>query len=981
MKLDIKLYIDDKLVDFSNDLQISFTYSLKDVNNPTIVKNPFTKTINIIGTPNNNKIFGAIYKFDREQIYDATKLVGAYFNPSVRTPFTIYRNGELIENGYMQLNSITLKGRVINYNVTLYGGIGNYLYSLMYSENGEALTLSDLTYNVKDSTGKVINSEDEFNFTMSKEFVWNCWNGLDSNNNGTIYDFITFMPSYNGLPQNFDSDKVLINTYNNSYWDGSKEATVDGVKYTPYNNYVLATLPRKFTEWEILDLRSYLQRPAIKMSKIIEACSNPINNGGYNVELDTDFFNNNNPYYKDAWVALPLLSNKEKETQTSFSVDGKLYNNAKLQLGNVGGANVGITNGYVIPVSNFNVTNNMLDYTNTPIGTTTDVEFSFKLDFTADTNVNAEELYLCFDQTMPQPRGVGYSPHKSAVVVQLVVTDDKDNLIAYSDAYSFASTVDKIIYDADNEMTSSGVQRWEYYWKDSYNYTVYNEPIVTTNGKFINKGNRKFSFVDDDKNSDIFKVSYANIPYNEKLKLKLKVQRTLGKSGYKPFFDYNNLCAKKGFLASEYDNYKVTGGFNIEITDIKITRNEPETSVSTNTPINKKLLLKTEKTPADYLLSYTKLFNLFYTIDETTKTIKIQTIDNYFKSNIVDWDNKIDYSKDIVIKPLMFDKKFYCMKQDGENFFLNKYKNEYSIEYGQKRINTNYNFNADTQQLFDGNVFQNAVSVTDTSAYYHTFVDKNGKQQTPFNNSNYTYNLFKVTSPDVVEKTEVDYTTPSIVGAWSWNKYNGYDSFPKTCFYNIEGDEKSLSDINSTLVFYNGKIIPKDFNGKNIRYKLSDDVPEMYVLNDKKPCYLYSDYDYTQDNKIITYDCTSLPQFLRYKISANQIQASWDFGKPKELYIPDVTYDETKTIYNQYWGKYYQDQLDINTKEVTCYVNLNDEIVNSDLLRNFYYFNGSYWLLNRIENYDVNKFETSKCTFIKVNNILNYKKNFDIGEV
>jgi hypothetical protein len=120
---------------------------------------------------------------------------------------------------------------------------------------------------------------------------------------------------------------------------------------------------------------------------------------------------------------------------------------------------------------------------------------------------------------------------------------------------------------------------------------------------------------------------------------------------------------------------------------------------------------------------------------------------------------------------------------------------------------------------------------------------------------------------------------------------------------------------------------------------------------------------------------------LRYKIVGNQVQASWDFGKPKEMFIPDTTYDDNKALYEQFWKSYYNDQLDINTKEITCYVNLNDVIVNGELLRNFYYFNGCYWILNKIENYNINNYDTTKCTFIRVNELSNYKNNIGEEEV
>ena len=57
---------------------------------------------------------------------------------------------------------------------------------------------------------------------------------------------------------------------------------------------------------------------------------------------------------------------------------------------------------------------------------------------------------------------------------------------------------------------------------------------------------------------------------------------------------------------------------------------------------------------------------------------------------------------------------------------------------------------------------------------------------------------------------------------------------------------------------------------------------------------------------------------------------------------------------------------------MTCYVNLYDWDVKQELLRQFYYFNNGIWILNKIDNYDVTSNNTTRCEFIKVQDITNY---------
>ena len=98
MKSQIELYLGDELVEFSTDPQILMTYTAEDLTDPTAIKNNFSKTLTIEGTPNNNRIFG--------HYYDVTKVISTGFNPAKRVPFTLWNNGEKIETGYLKLDRV-----------------------------------------------------------------------------------------------------------------------------------------------------------------------------------------------------------------------------------------------------------------------------------------------------------------------------------------------------------------------------------------------------------------------------------------------------------------------------------------------------------------------------------------------------------------------------------------------------------------------------------------------------------------------------------------------------------------------------------------------------------------------------------------------------------------------------------------------------------------------------------------------------------
>lgn len=316
----VRLYIGNQLADLTEGISLPITYTTEDFRNPTIVKNSFSKTVSLPNTATNNKIFNHFYKLDRMQHMDA-------FDPSQRVDFQIYCNGDLLESGYIQLNSVTGIGDDKKYNITLYGGLGDFFYGLKYKEDGTQKTLADLQFFVKDSSGTVRDKDDELTFNINKEFVSDCFDNTWSSKGDKVENFITFIPANNGLYEDFDNGHCLI-AADGTLFPTSK--TEDGKTYQTKNGYALASLEKDYTEWQMRDLRSYKQRPAIKVSKLIETICRE-ENSGYKVNFDKSFFSEVNPYWNNSFMALPLLgseadgsvSNSSPVTQSiAFEDDG-----------------------------------------------------------------------------------------------------------------------------------------------------------------------------------------------------------------------------------------------------------------------------------------------------------------------------------------------------------------------------------------------------------------------------------------------------------------------------------------------------------------------------------------------------------------------------------------------------------------------------------------------------------------------------------
>ena len=57
---------------------------------------------------------------------------------------------------------------------------------------------------------------------------------------------------------------------------------------------------------------------------------------------------------------------------------------------------------------------------------------------------------------------------------------------------------------------------------------------------------------------------------------------------------------------------------------------------------------------------------------------------------------------------------------------------------------------------------------------------------------------------------------------------------------------------------------------------------------------------------------------------------------------------------------------------VECRVYLRERVL-GDWLRRFYFWDGSWWMLNRITDYDPTYNGTTKCEFVRINDKNNYR--------
>ena len=946
MNKDIKLYLDGQAVEWSKVPDILLTYQRTDYTNPTVTKNMFSKTVTIDGTPNNNDIFNHIWNLERIMDSDFT-----LFNPSQKVPFELFNNGEIVEQGYAKLDSIKKDGYKIAYNITLYGGLGSFFYSLAYDiDSDKEKTLADLNY-IGTS-----NSDDEFDFEINKNTVWNAWDALRhfGQNSGSYkkWDYINFVPAYNGKPENFDADKVIINTHSATSMS-VRYTTDDGVRYgtlpttihsgddtfTTLDGYIHGEMRRDCTEWDMRDLRSYLQRPALSVRGFFNAIRNPMNNGGYNVVLDSDFFSSGNPYYDKAWITLPMLD-ASSITEDSYSGWSWYTGTALVEQR---------------PRFCFLKVKNYSAFTQTPdiLNIKCEIHATF-------TGTSANKLYMSsmWHSSGMQQDGapVGDWAAYNIMTFQFYVnrndelgsnaTDD----VASTNRIILASRLPNGTYwtnpnspDLNSMPTTNKTVQWsigywqkvsgsDYVWVMEDGNTVFSVDLETNKMNMI----PMIGFVT--KSIANYDTNYCGFAYEGQY----YGSRALLNAHSKQY-----VYTQKPVDAGSQVTYK---GGNVIRSFQQIKK--------------KDVLGGVEGTPCDWLLSYCKLFGLFIEKDKLSNTIYIKMRNNWYENTKVDLENLIDRSKDINVTPLTFESKWYNFKyEEGEGQFLEKYKNMYGQDFGKQLVDTKYNFDADEIDLLEDNKFKNGIVALEKSNYFNIKTDVKGQVIFPALYDWCTMTYYNNESDHEIYMALPAGTTTTLFQPTYPDDF--YDFLPKLQFH---GKDKDGVDGDGVLVFFNGIK-----NTGDIDYWLTDDIEQMFKDSDN-PCWLQTRHEWnTGWTTRIAIETHTLPEFNRYILHNNIITATWDFGYTKELYVPYYRYEvfRTPTLYENFWKSYIQDLYSVNTRKVDCYVNLNSNDV-YDFMKKFYWWDNSLWVCVKVQDYDIALDKSTLCSFTKVNDMGSY---------
>lgn len=906
----IRLYIGGKRADLDGSLNIPFTYQTSDSQMPTAVKNSYSKTVTLQGTEQNRRIFDGLWRLDsRVRDYREPYSVGVFnddfnddfqraititpdnrgiFNPMKRVPFLLYVDEMVVERGYCQLVAINRKSRGYTFSLSLFGGLGEFFYNLQTDSEGETKSLADLDFG------------QDLGFTINAAKVQEVWDDLIAGNLPTI----GFVPMHNGAPSSVDGKKALIKG------GGLPTSIVDGSDtYSQKSGYILASLERKYTEWEIGDLRSYLQRPALRFKDFLSAVRNPANNGGWTVNLDSGFFNEDNPYYEKTYLLLPQLN--VEESTDEICDDGSVqavsdYPTTATKVKTLQ------------PVSScLTLDGTYIDLSGSASNAYVKVSLPIQLAVTGLTNQG--DLYLT--------NRVSHHTENKTVCMMAAAYDEGGSLLAVSNRYVFTS---KSHRNETGDVKKPAA------------------PVATTDaqidGYFTYQGG-EYVFRTDDNAANTFALVIDKIPRPSssahKVQIRFYIQMTT--EGI-PTLN----TKRKGENSSNVNVSNTQFSCRIlEGSNNNLSLVEPTQYASDSRVTQEALLNSLEQSPLEILLSYTKTFGLMWIQDNLQNSVSLYKRENYYTGEVSDIHNRIDYGKGWKATPVSAESNNYTLENEYPETTLSKaYESDYGRTYGGVRLKVGYDFGKEKIETMEKVELKGYVEGALSGSGYWKYRNADGNLPSPIaDGMKVTY--YKESGGETQTK-DVEYNLFNVTAITKTNS----PALGVACL-NEDGEEKAV-EVAPALVMLQGGAMGGTFY-------LSDDVAAMATLNNG-PCWIWD------ESRAVA----RIPRFARVATFDGETY-SLDFGTPRmTYYIPEVSLAPEQAVYARYWEKYLTDLLDRNTKKVECYVVFPPHLDMRQEMRKFYLFDRTLWVLNKVTDYDATKEASVKCEFIRVNLKGNY---------
>ena len=266
----IELYIENQLVDQSDKIDYSIEKSFFDASDPSKLCDNFSKTIKIPMTDKNRKLFGHWEVVDRWTARTGEGQpelnTGIYFSPYLKLHFVLKDCGQTIMEGDARFIKCNYSNKDRNYEIQLNGNWNETMHKLsitplldLYNEVYVEQQQDEL--NALQNYINMVEEPDRYTNSLQKE----------------VDGYIITLPNCTYYP-NFESSKFLLDTVDE--WSSDVD------------------IPALTAQELRLDKASTLISVRV-LFKVIERYLNGT------LILDPQFFNDNNPYFRDTFLEVP----------------------------------------------------------------------------------------------------------------------------------------------------------------------------------------------------------------------------------------------------------------------------------------------------------------------------------------------------------------------------------------------------------------------------------------------------------------------------------------------------------------------------------------------------------------------------------------------------------------------------------------------------------------------------------------------------
>jgi hypothetical protein len=184
-----EIIVEQQRLDLFEDLGAELNYAIDDIKDFSSRNTNYSKTINVPGNANNNKVFGHIYNFTSGNNYGFSNPnqpnVGYNFDPTKQANCQIFVNKIQVFKGVLRLLEITIQNGVIEYQCAVFGELGGF-----------ASAIGNKLLNDSDIIAHFTNSYEEY---WNVETIENSWTASGvASGLGIVYPLIDYGLCKNG---------------------------------------------------------------------------------------------------------------------------------------------------------------------------------------------------------------------------------------------------------------------------------------------------------------------------------------------------------------------------------------------------------------------------------------------------------------------------------------------------------------------------------------------------------------------------------------------------------------------------------------------------------------------------------------------------------------------------------------------------------------------------------------------------------------